>query len=234
MTAASNPTPWVPVALTCDLPAGGVMRAQAAGHDLAVWRAHDDTVHCVDNRCPHRGMRLSFGFVRGNRLNCLYHGWQYGTSGACQYIPAHPELEPPVSLCVSTFPCCEAGGLVWISFLPDTAPLPDAAAGTPLRSLAVDAPHDSVQHSLVDGELPDTRHPRTGCALVDRTPGPVHSRLTLQPAAGDAVTVQVTLQAVTDLTCVLHTQLTTTAPAAARVAASRWLEALRRTLETPA
>ncbi|GIS36806.1 MAG: hypothetical protein Ct9H90mP8_2260 [Pseudomonadota bacterium] len=29
-----------------------------------------------DNRCPHRGTRLSLGFFSGKQLACLYHGWQ--------------------------------------------------------------------------------------------------------------------------------------------------------------
>ena len=46
--------------------------------------------HVWEDRCPHRGMRLSMGFVRSDRIACLYHGWQYGTDGHCLYIPAHP------------------------------------------------------------------------------------------------------------------------------------------------
>ncbi|MEM9602898.1 MAG: Rieske (2Fe-2S) protein [Pseudomonadota bacterium] len=219
------------MALASDLPAGGVLRAQTAGRDVAVWRAQDETVHCVDNRCPHRGMRLSFGFVRGNRLNCLYHGWQYGTNGICQYIPAHPELTPPPSLRVPTLPCCDSGGLVWINLASDDTPPTADAAGTPLRSLAVHAPRARVLRRLAAGDLPDTVHPRTGCTLLGSTPGATNTRLDLQPNSGDAVSLDVCAQPVTENRCCLHTQLTTAAPPATRVAVSRWLDAVRRSLE---
>ncbi|MEH6728896.1 MAG: Rieske 2Fe-2S domain-containing protein, partial [Hyphomicrobiales bacterium] len=92
---------WVPVALSADLPDGGVMRAQIDAElplDLVVWRSRSGQVSAFDNRCPHRGMRLSFGFVRGERLSCIYHGWQYGQDGGCRHIPAHPDMTPPASI----------------------------------------------------------------------------------------------------------------------------------------
>ena len=80
---------------------------------VSVWRSAAGQVHAWDNRCPHRGMRLHHGFVRGEQLACLYHGWHYGEDGACSKIPAHPDLEPPSSICVPTTPCVETDGVVW-------------------------------------------------------------------------------------------------------------------------
>src|ERR1700690_2305884 len=58
-------------------------------------------------------MRLSFGFVRGDRIACLYHGWQFGTAGQCLAIPAHPGLDVPASITVTRHACREAIGLLW-------------------------------------------------------------------------------------------------------------------------
>lgn len=60
-------------------------------------------------------MRLSYGFVRENRLTCLYHGWGYDGEGACVSIPAHPGLTPPKSIKVTRYRCHEAGGLIWVA-----------------------------------------------------------------------------------------------------------------------
>ena len=40
-------------------------------------------------------MRLSHGFVRSEKLACIFHGWQYDGAGSCVGIPAHPDLAPP-------------------------------------------------------------------------------------------------------------------------------------------
>ncbi|MGB1508948.1 MAG: Rieske (2Fe-2S) protein, partial [Paracoccaceae bacterium] len=42
-----------------------VMRAFVNGKDVVVWRSTSGKLSAWENRCPHRGMRLSHGFVRG-------------------------------------------------------------------------------------------------------------------------------------------------------------------------
>ena len=44
-----------------------------------MWRADDGTVNAWENRCPHRGVRLSVGTNLGDRLKCRYHGWTYAS-----------------------------------------------------------------------------------------------------------------------------------------------------------
>src|SRR3989338_2212937 len=107
-------TEWVAVGLSRDLPAGVAMPALWQGRELAVWRSASGKLSAWNDRCPHRGMRLSHGFVRGETLACIYHGWVYGTSGSCIHIPAHPDLVPPATIKAETFLCVEAGGGVWV------------------------------------------------------------------------------------------------------------------------
>jgi len=68
------------------------MRAKTGREDLVVWRSASGVLSAWENRCPHRGMRLSHGFVRGESLACAYHGWHFECSGRCHYIPAHPDF----------------------------------------------------------------------------------------------------------------------------------------------
>lgn len=106
---------WSPVGLGAALAPGGVLRVVSEGRDIAVWRGEDGKTRAWENRCPHRGMRLSYGFVRGNRLTCLYHGWGYDGDGACVSIPAHPTLTPPKTIKVARYVCAEAAGLIWVA-----------------------------------------------------------------------------------------------------------------------
>ena len=154
---------WVAVGLGNDLRSGMAMPARIDGVDLALWRAVSGAVHAWGDRCPHRGMRLSQGFVRGETLSCIYHGWQYDSDGGCSYIPAHPDLVPPKSICATTYDCIESGGLIWVELdAPTSKPpmLPDAAA---LRSLQIAAPVDDVAAFL---EAPDQSVIDTGDAVV--------------------------------------------------------------------
>ena len=102
---------WIAVGLSADLLPSMAMPGRVTGTDLAIWRAASGQVHIWGDRCPHRGMRLSHGFVRDETLSCIYHGWQYGADGGCNHIPAHPALIPPKSICATTYACAEQDGV---------------------------------------------------------------------------------------------------------------------------
>jgi phenylpropionate dioxygenase-like ring-hydroxylating dioxygenase large terminal subunit len=126
---------WVAVALSADLAPGEVFGTQCVGLGVAVWRDASGVVRAFEDRCPHRGLRLSLGFVRGDSLACLYHGWRFEGGGACRLIPAHPELKPPSTIRATSLEAREASGLVWISTTPrDEAP-PALGEALPLRSV---------------------------------------------------------------------------------------------------
>lgn len=118
------------------------------GQQLAVWRGESGPVQVWEDRCPHRGMRLSFGFVRGNTLRCIYHGWAYGPDAQCVEIPAHPALTPPKTICANAYPAETRYGIVWTSLAGDgaTAP-PDLGPDEgwqPVRSIHVASPAEAA------------------------------------------------------------------------------------------
>ncbi len=115
---------WHPVALSGAIDPGTSAGTHIDGEEYVVWRDNAGTPHVWQDRCPHRGMKLSFGFVRGDHIACLYHGWQYDTGGQCRYIPAHPDLDVPKPITVPVFKAAEAGGIIWAS----TDPEADAGA----------------------------------------------------------------------------------------------------------
>jgi len=137
MTSAS---PWIPVALSADIEAGTSAGTLVNGEERVVWRDDKGAIHVWEDRCPHRGMRMSFGFVRGDHIACLYHGWRYDTRGQCRYIPAHPDLEVPKTIKVPTFAATERAGIVWMApegtDAADLSTLPQTAEA--VRSLYLD------------------------------------------------------------------------------------------------
>ncbi|MGU1799626.1 nitrite reductase small subunit NirD [Pseudomonas aeruginosa] len=44
--------------------------------DIAIFRAADDQVFALDDRCPHKGGSLSQGLIYGKRVACPLHNWQ--------------------------------------------------------------------------------------------------------------------------------------------------------------
>ncbi|CZT37471.1 Rieske (2Fe-2S) protein [Rhizobium sp. 9140] len=137
---------WVPVALSSSIEAGTSAGTVVFGSEIVVWRDTGGTAHVWEDRCPHRGMRLSFGFVRGDHIACLYHGWQYDAAGQCRYIPAHPKLDVPQTIKVPLYRVAETYGIVWATASAD-ALLPDFGADkgfAPVRSISIDCAASAV------------------------------------------------------------------------------------------
>ncbi|KAA1183593.1 Rieske (2Fe-2S) protein [Rhizobium tropici] len=130
---------WAPVALSSDLPPGTVIPAWTSTGSIALWRSQSGRASASSDRCPHRGMRLSHGFVRGEALSCIYHGWSYSPSGGCIRIPAHPDLVPPETIRVAVQRVEEAGGVLWVAIGQPAAQPPQLDELIPLRSLTVEA-----------------------------------------------------------------------------------------------
>jgi ferredoxin-NADP reductase/nitrite reductase/ring-hydroxylating ferredoxin subunit len=154
----SDPT-WYPIASSEDLPFRHVYQGQLLGRELAVWRADDGNVNVWENRCLHRGVRLSIGVNEGAELKCQYHGWRYANrSAGCTYIPAHPADAPARRIQNRTYPVREAYGLVWSAANNEQPFRPFAGAEGKdwfaLRPMPVNAAPEDVVAGLV-GLAPD-------------------------------------------------------------------------------
>jgi len=142
---------WFVVALSPDLPHGVAIPGKVDGQDIALWRSGSGKLRAWADRCPHRGMRLSHGFVRGETLACIYHGWRYGLDGGCIHIPAHPALDPPRTITARAFACHEADGVIRVSLTDEPAPPPALPGLVPLRTVEIAAPASRVAARLSPG-----------------------------------------------------------------------------------
>ena len=155
---------WHPIASSDDVQYRHVFQGQLLGREFAVWRADDDFVNVWENRCLHRGVRLSIGQNQGLELRCQYHGWRYANrSAGCTYIPAHPADAPARTICNRTFPSVERYGLIWsgeepIGEPPEIAALEDSETLL-LRSIAVNAPIKLVLGHLANYHFSITADP---------------------------------------------------------------------------
>lgn len=143
---------WIATALSADLPNSVSMPSQIDGVEIALWRSASGKVQAWIDRCPHRGMRLSHGFVRGETLACIYHGWRYDTGGACNHIPAHPSLTPPKTIVATSYTTVEASGVIWVAPAGTTTTPPILTDLLPLRSLQVKRSANDVAEKLGNAE----------------------------------------------------------------------------------
>lgn len=217
MTSAN---PWIPVALSADIEAGTSAGTLVNGEERVVWRDDKGEIHVWEDRCPHRGMRMSFGFVRGDHIACLYHGWRYDTGGQCRYIPAHPDLEVPRTIKVPTFAATERAGIVWMApegaDAADLSTLPETAEA--VRSLFLDL---STNAAL----LAVTAAPPEGYRPVESETGAV----TFQ---GSDVAVLIAAQPRDSGRTALHITVTGNTSAALRRDLILWATDLRNRLES--
>ena len=112
---------WYPASLSAEITDTPVKR-RMLGQDFVLWRDSAGRTHCLSNTCIHRGGSLAGGRVRGDDVQCPYHGWRFGGDGQCTRIPSlGTDAKVPGRARVDSYPTAERYGLVF-AFLGD---LPD-------------------------------------------------------------------------------------------------------------
>lgn len=185
------------------------MPARISAGSIALWRSQSGHVAASADRCPHRGMRLSHGFVRGEALSCIYHGWSYSQAGHCLRIPAHPGLTPPETIRVATHLVEEAGGVVWIAEGEPAGKPPVLDGFIPLRSLTARAGHAAIEAAA--------GAKAAGDGILCQPPGAPALRLLVMPQDGSET--------------LIHILVPEDCSASERIVASRAAESLRRSAE---
>lgn len=102
---------WFPIALSAEVPVGGVRGTDFLDGRVVVYRTSDGQAHVQSAYCRHLGADLSLGKVVDDRLQCPFHYWQYDGSGACAHIPAGDR--PPPQARLHAYPVAESLGLIW-------------------------------------------------------------------------------------------------------------------------
>lgn len=106
---------WHPVGWSKSVVTGSVSASHLLDTPLAIWRDSVGLVHVWEDRCPHRGTKLSIGTQQGDTVRCAYHGWTFGTDGKCRHIPALPNLtKASMKACATSFSVQERYGLIWV------------------------------------------------------------------------------------------------------------------------
>lgn len=81
--------------------------------DILLVRGGDGVVHAMRNRCPHRFAPLHLGERIGDRIECAYHGLQFGMDGMCVHNP-HGDGAIPANARTPSYPLAARHMLLWI------------------------------------------------------------------------------------------------------------------------
>jgi nitrite reductase/ring-hydroxylating ferredoxin subunit len=206
---------WFAVSACAEVAHGSVAHTQLLGQELVLWRSASGTLNAWENRCPHRGVRLTLGDCVGEELRCQYHAWRFAAgSGHCTHIPAHPAQKPASTIRVGVYPVFEDDAFIWVNPTPDAGPRIPATTqpGIALRSIFTWAPAAAVRRVLLRG------YGEQVVGLVDE--------FTLDAAPDVQPAVRFMLQPVSEDQCILHARLQAEVSAADHVAVLRSHNAL--------
>lgn len=155
---------WYPAAYSHELADDGFFATTICGEPILL-RREDGKVHAVEDRCVHRGVKMSIKphcFKKGT-VTCWYHGFTYGLEdGELQTIVASPDDQLIGKVAIQIFPVEEKYGIIFV-FVGDKdyQPVPPLESDLPLP-LSKDYPYYAA--NLTDENVITLGIHRTGKA----------------------------------------------------------------------
>lgn len=102
---------WYVAAWSRDLDTAPVART-ILGDNVVLFRTENGDPAALRDLCPHRLLPLSRGRVRGDAIECGYHGLTFNGAGACVRAATQDAIPPNAR--VPSYPVAERLGMVWI------------------------------------------------------------------------------------------------------------------------
>jgi 5,5'-dehydrodivanillate O-demethylase oxygenase subunit len=112
---------WHPIHRAEELRAGQAKPIEIMSERFTLYRGENGTARVIDFRCPHRGAQLSAGWVEGDSIRCIYHGWLFNGAGQCIEQPAE-ENSFATKIRIRNYPTQEYLGLIFAYFGEGEAP----------------------------------------------------------------------------------------------------------------
>lgn len=104
---------WQPIVRSEALGRGKARAVRVLGEDLTLFRGESGHPFLVAGRCAHRCTVLHTGWVQGDDIRCMYHGWKYaGRTGQCTEMPAERPGSAE-SVKITAYPLHEYCGLIF-------------------------------------------------------------------------------------------------------------------------
>jgi phenylpropionate dioxygenase-like ring-hydroxylating dioxygenase large terminal subunit len=102
---------WYPAAWSHEVGRALVARTML-GEKVVLYRTEAGAPVALEDRCCHKFLPLSLGKLKGDTVECGYHGLTYDPSGACIRVPGQLRIPPQAR--VHSYRAVDHLGLVWI------------------------------------------------------------------------------------------------------------------------
>ncbi|CAI8198384.1 MAG: Toluene-4-sulfonate monooxygenase system iron-sulfur subunit TsaM1 [SAR116 cluster bacterium] len=127
---------------------------------IVIFRTEQGVPAALEDACPHRKLPLSKGRLKGDHVECGYHGLTFDCSGACVKAPTQ-EGTLPGGVRVRSYPVEDRWGILWIWMGDPAAANPDdiftienfdnpAWGRTPCGSMDINCHYLYVVDNLLD------------------------------------------------------------------------------------
>ncbi|MHB8696279.1 MAG: aromatic ring-hydroxylating oxygenase subunit alpha, partial [Solirubrobacteraceae bacterium] len=109
-------TGWFQVAWSDEVPPGAVKLVQYFGQSIVLWRGDSGQIYALDAYCLHLGGNLGVrGEVKGEDIECPWHGWNWNGKGRNTLIPYSKKQPCKKNLKMRAWPVRDWAGciIVW-------------------------------------------------------------------------------------------------------------------------
>ena len=114
--------------------------------DIVIYRKEDGSPVALEDACPHRKLPLSKGNLKGDTVECGYHGLTFDCSGTCVAAPTQKGKIPGRAV-VRSYPVVDRYRLLWIW-------MGDPALADPARIFEIEN-FDNPEWGYTDGGVLD-------------------------------------------------------------------------------
>jgi vanillate O-demethylase monooxygenase subunit len=104
---------WYVAGFGHELEPGKLLPRTFLGERVVMYRKADGSVAALSDRCPHRFVPLHIGKVKGDVVQCGYHGLEFGADGVCTHNP-HGDGKIAANMKVRAYALEERDSLLWI------------------------------------------------------------------------------------------------------------------------
>lgn len=151
---------------------------------VVLYRRENGDAVALHDRCCHRSMPLSEGFLEGDNVVCGYHGLTFDCSGTCVRVPS--QKTPPKNVSVKSYPVVEHAPFIWFwpgepdkadpALIPDTHWLQDDDWGHVHDSTHVNCSYLRLHENLMDLTHFTYLHAKTGVGTPAYVSAPYETR----------------------------------------------------------
>jgi len=104
---------WYAAAWGSEVQAGKLFARTLLDEPVLLYRDSQGVAHAISDRCPHRFVPLHLGCLKGDEVQCGYHGLRFDGTGACTHNP-HGDGTIPRAARVKSWPLVERYSVLWI------------------------------------------------------------------------------------------------------------------------